>query len=118
MRIAALPPEAAAIGLDPPHPEGAAIPDLSPSQLFADRLPNDPLDGLGLDGLLQRFIDQRLVAAVACFRFEVRDYRAIEKDIHALFVRQHGARCAALAQYQLARGDVSTAQGFVLVRVS
>jgi hypothetical protein len=53
-----------------------------------------------------------LVAAVARLRLEVLDHRTIENDVHALLVRQYDAGLTALAQHQLACGDVGPAQGF------
>jgi hypothetical protein len=42
------------------------LPASASSQFFANGLANDTLEGLGLNGLFQRFVDQRLVTAVAC----------------------------------------------------
>jgi hypothetical protein len=41
---------------------------------------------------------------------EVLDHDAVEKDVHALLVGQHGACGGALAQHQLAGRDVGAAQ--------
>ena len=71
-----------------------------------------------MDRLLQRFIDQRLVAAFARLRFEVLDHRAVEKDVHALLVRQHRTACASLAQHQFACGDVGAPERLVALQIS
>ena len=86
-------------------------------QLLPNHMPNGFFDGHRLNGVLQCFVDQGLIATFAGFGLEVLNDRAVEINIYALFSRQHRAGRAAFSHHQLSSGNSLGTDGCILRNV-